>query len=490
MIPSSCIQYATKFVFVSKKVGRERAGHHFSELTWMVRTGEIDGLSWCRGVVWKDTPAAFFGFSAMTSKSTETAVRRLAGMADLLPEETAQWVRAEEIVRTVMRRFGFGEIRCPVMEPTELFERGTGESTDIVQKEMYTFVDRGERSVTLRPEGTPSVVRAYLEESLGVKRPSWKFFYIGPMFRAERPQAGRLRQFHQFGAELIGPAGPEADVETIALADAILRELGVREFALVINSIGGPQARVELNAALRAFLTDPDVFAAICADCKRRATTNPLRIFDCKVEKCQAIYRNAPSIDRFLTDDDRRHFEAVKHGLDQLGLPFRIDLRLVRGLDYYTRTTYEFKSTRLGAQDALCGGGRYDGLVEILGGPPTPAVGFAAGFERVLAALPEDARSTAARLDVFVCALGEAAAERATAAVARLRALGLAADRDFLGRGLKAQMKEADRLRARYVILIGDDEISKGRYQLRVMDKAEQTEITADPGDWTVALFA
>lgn len=426
----------------------------------------------------------------MSAKFNDSGFRRLAGMADLLPDESAQWVRAESIVREVMRRFGFGEIRCPVMEPTELFERGTGESTDIVQKEMYTFTDRGDRSVTLRPEGTPSVVRSYLEESLGAKRPTWKLFYIGPMFRAERPQQGRLRQFHQFGAELIGPAGPEADVETIALADAILREIGLQETTLVVNSIGGPQARVELNQSLRSFLTDPAVFADICADCKRRANTNPLRIFDCKNEKCQKIYEKAPSIDTFLTEDDRSHFDSVQRGLDQLGIRYTINLRLVRGLDYYTRTTYEFKSTRLGAQDAVCGGGRYDGLVEILGGPPTPAVGFAAGFERVLAALPEVSMSEPQRLDVFVCAMGSEASIRATEGVARLRQLGLSADRDFLGRGLKAQMKEADRSRARCVIIIGDDEIAKGRYTLRMMDKADQRDISATTSEWTRAQFA
>ena len=437
-----------------------------------------------------DTSALFESEHLMNAKTNDTGIRRLAGMADLLAEESGQWVRAEAIVRDIMQRFGFGEIRCPIMEPTELFERGTGESTDIVQKEMYTFTDRGDRSVTLRPEGTPSVVRTYLEESLGAKRPTWKLFYLGPMFRAERPQQGRLRQFHQFGAELIGPAGPEADVETIVLADTILKELGVSEFTLVINSIGGPQARVELNSALRDFLMAPDVFNAIDADCKRRATTNPLRIFDCKNEKCQKIYERAPSIEAFLTNEDLAHFASVKRGLDQLGIAYSIDLRLVRGLDYYTRTTYEFKTTRLGAQDAVCGGGRYDGLVEILGGPPTPAVGFAAGFERVLAALADDAKAVPRRLDVFICTMGEKAVHLTNEIIARIRAIGLSADRDFLGRGLKAQMKEADRSRARYVIIIGDDEIAKGRYALRIMDSAEQREIPENLNEWTRAMFA
>jgi len=461
----------------------------FSELTWAVSGNQIEKLH-DAGALFGPIPRRLFGGDdLMNSKANDTGFRRLAGMVDLLPEEGSQWVRAEGIVRDVMRRFGFGEIRCPVMEPTELFERGTGESTDIVQKEMYTFTDRGDRSVTLRPEGTPSVVRAYLEESLGAKRPAWKFFYIGPMFRAERPQQGRLRQFHQFGAELIGPAGPEADVETIALADSILKELGVRESELVINSIGGPDARRKLDAALRAFLTAPDVFAAICADCKRRATANPLRIFDCKNENCRRIHQNAPSIDGFLTDEDRAHFGTVKRGLDQLKIGFTVDLRLVRGLDYYTRTTYEFKSTRIGAQDAICGGGRYDGLVEILGGPPTPAVGFAAGFERVLASIPDSIKPEAQRLDVFVCTVGDAAAAQAGEVLGKLRSLGLSADRDFLGRGLKAQMKEADRSKARTVIVIGDDEIANQQYILRVMDRAQQTTIGADYNSWVRKLF-
>lgn len=411
----------------------------------------------------------------------------MAGMADLLPLESKRWVAAEAIVRATMRQYGFGEIRCPIMEPTELFERGTGTATDIVQKEMYTFTDRGDRSVTLRPEGTPSVVRAFLEESLGAKRPSWKLFYIGPMFRAERPQQGRLRQFHQFGAELIGPAAPEADVELIALGDAMLRNLDVPVPRLVINSIGDKQARADHDAALRDYLTAPAAFARLCADCRRRTQTNPLRVFDCKNEQCQEVIAAAPMIDRFLTDEDRHHFDAVRAGLDRLRIGYEIDSRLVRGLDYYTRTTFEFKAAGLGAQDAVCGGGRYDGLVEVLGGPPTPAVGFAAGFERILAVskLPVDED----RLDVFVCALGDAAFELTSQILAALRQLGLSADRDFLRRGLKAQMKEADRLRARSVLIIGDDEIAKRRFTLRRMDKAEQREIDAEPRQWTVDEF-
>jgi len=411
-------------------------------------------------------------------------------MADLLPEECARWVRAEAIVREVMRRFGFGEIRFPVMEPTELFERGIGATTDIVQKEMYILTDRGDRSVTLRPEGTPSVVRAYLEESLGARRPAWKLFFVGPMFRAERPQPGRLRQFHQFGAELIGPEGPEADVELISLGDAVLRSLGVKEFQLVINSIGSPHTRGDHNAALRWFLASAAVQEAVCPDCRRRAQTNPLRVFDCKVEQCRWIFADAPTVAQFLTAADQRHFNAVRTGLDRLKIAYVTDERLVRGFDYYTRTTFEFQGTDPGAQDSLIGGGRYDALVETLGGPPTPAAGFAGGLERILAASPAAQSPTVEdRLDVFVCALSPAASELAPEILATLRRLGLSADRDFRQRGLEAQMEEADRSGARQVLIIGDEEIARGRLILRATDTSAQTEIDADHRRWTTAQF-
>jgi histidyl-tRNA synthetase len=288
---------------------------------------------------------------------------------------------------------------------------------------------------------------------------------------------------------LIGPEGPEADIELIALGDAVLRALGVDDSCLVLNSIGSVAARRDHNAALRRFLESPPVQKVICSDCKRRAQTNPLRVFDCKNESCQRIYAGAPTVTQFLTPEDREHFQTVCEGLGRLSIAYTIDERLVRGLDYYTRTTFEFKSARLGAQDTLCGGGRYDGLVEILGGPPTPAVGFAAGFERILAAVGVEAGS-ADRLDVFVCALGREASARTTTILAALRGLGLSADRDFLGRGLKAQMKEADRLRARLVLIIGDDEIARGRYTLRRMDTSDQTEIDANHDRWTADTFA
>ena len=418
--------------------------------------------------------------------------QKLLGTADLLPEESARWTHAEAIVRATMRRFGFGEIRTPIMEPTGLFEKGTGASTDIVQKEMYTFTDRGDRSITLRPEGTPSAVRAYLEASLGAQRPVWKLFYSGPMFRAERPQKGRLRQFHQYGAELIGSALPAADVEIITLAEATLRDLGVGEFSLILNSIGDADARNAHNAALRDYLGRDDVRTKLCDDCIRRAATNPLRIFDCKKESCLRLIARAPTIDGYLTDDDRSHFDTVRSSLKSLGIPYEIDVRMVRGLDYYTRTTFEIKSSRLGAQDSLLGGGRYDRLVELYDGPPTPAVGFAAGWERILdvremAGAPPNASPP---LDVFVCTLGEQAQTRAAHILAAIRTLGFSADRDFLGRGLKAQMKDADRSGARYVLIVGDDEIARGRFTLRRMDTSEQTDIDADHTKWTQGTFA
>jgi histidyl-tRNA synthetase len=391
-----------------------------------------------------------------------------------------------------MRRFGFGEIRTPIMEPTPLFHKGTGATTDIVQKEMYTFTDRGNRSITLRPEGTPSIVRAYLEASLGAKRPTWKFFCIGPMFRAERPQQGRLRQFHQYDAEIVGPAGPEADIEVIALGQATLQDLGVPEFRLVLNSIGEADARRSHNAALREYLAAPQIREALCDDCKRRTEVNPLRIFDCKKESCSRRVADAPSIDAYLNTADKDHFAAVCAGLQSLGIDYTVDARMVRGLDYYTRTTFEFKTDRLGAQDTLLGGGRYDGLVELYGGPHTPAVGFAAGLERILAlvAKVESGDTPAQRLDVFVVALGEKAAAMTSSILAALRAMNLSADRDFMGRGLKAQMKEANRLAARQVLIVGDDEIARGQFILRHMDRSDQREIPGVPGNWTAELFA
>ena len=418
-------------------------------------------------------------------------LQRLQGTLDHLPPESGRWAALEQVIRAVMARFGFGEIRSPIIEPTELFARGTGESTDIVQKEMYTFLDRGDRSITLRPEGTPSVVRAYLEESLGAQRPLWKLYYIGPMFRAERPQKGRFRQFHQFGAEMIGAAGPNADIELIALTLAIFRELGLTDTRLVLNSIGSPDARAVHNTDLRAFLHRKPIWDGICNDCKRRADTNPLRVFDCKVERCLEIIAEAPTIDAYLTTEDQEHFARVKQGLIDLGIDFGIDVRMVRGLDYYTRTTFEVKSGALGAQDSICGGGRYDLLVETFDGPPTPAVGFAAGMERVLAALDESGTFPVSEppLDVFVCALGQRAVATSPNVLARLRDLKLAADGDFLGRGLKAQMKEANRRGARCAILIGDDELDKGQFVLRQMDDSTQSEIPADLNQWDATMF-
>jgi len=418
-------------------------------------------------------------------------LKRLHGTQDLLPEDSAQWTELERRIRVVMERFGFGEIRFPILEPTELFARGTGESTDIVQKEMYTLTDRGGRSLTLRPEGTPSVVRAYLEESLGAQRPAWKLFYMGPMFRAERPQQGRYRQFHQYGAEFIGAAAPHADIELIALAWACLTELGISRMRLLLNSIGSPDARQEHNVALRAFLKDEGNWNRLCKDCHRRTETNPLRVFDCKVETCLAVLENAPTIDQFLTDEDRDHFQRVQDGLTDIGIPFEINVRMVRGLDYYTRTTFEILGADMGSQDSLLGGGRYDLLVETFDGPPTPAVGFAGGYERALAAAIAESGPLAAPagLDVFVCALGDRAVRLTPALLARLRQLGLNADADYLGRGLKAQMKDANRRNARCAILVGDNEIDQGRLTLRRMDDSQQTEIPADIEQWTAALF-
>lgn len=423
--------------------------------------------------------------------SDPAQIRRLQGTADILPEESFRWDRLESVVRAVMGRYAFGEIRVPILEPTELFNKGTGESTDIVQKEMYTLIDRGNRSLTLRPEGTPSVVRAYLEENLGALRPLWKLFYIGPMFRAERPQKGRYRQFHQYGAEMMGAASPTADVEVIALGRDILSAAGIDDSRLVINSIGSRDARATYDLRLREFLDRPHVVSAICEDCRRRAASNPLRIFDCKKESCAAVIADAPTIDNYLTTADREHFEFVTQSLTGLGIDFEVDVRMVRGLDYYTRTTFEFKTDRLGAQDALCGGGRYDYLVETLGGPSTPAVGFAAGMERILAVVEAMERTAEkpARMDVFVCVLGDRARAALPGVLSKLRTMDLSADAEFLERGLKAQLKEAARLGARLALIIGDNEIERRQLTLRRMDASDQIEIPAEPSLWNRDLF-
>lgn len=403
------------------------------------------------------------------------------GMRDILPDETPYWAAVEERIREIARAFNYREIRPPVVEHTELFSRGIGEATDVVNKEMYTFPDKKGRSLTLRPEATASVVRAYVEHGLFNKEPFQKLYYIGPMFRYEKPQRGRSRQFHQYGVEAIGALDPALDVEVIDLAWTLMESLGLKGLSLRLNSIGCPEDRVRYRDALREYFA-PRI-GKMCPDCQRRYEENPLRILDCKNEICQPHIQEAPGSVDYLCDECRDHFEKVKGYLDQLGLQYRIDPKLVRGLDYYTRTVFELVSEDLGAQDALLGGGRYDGLVAQLGGPATPGVGFAGGMERLILVLQTRGSlpDVGGSIDLFFVTLGEEARALALALAHGLRRDGVRVDLDYRGRALRKQMKYADQLGARYVLVIGEDEVKTGAARLKEMKSGEQTEVTLVP---------
>lgn len=403
--------------------------------------------------------------------------QKIKGTRDILPEEIGRWQAAEAVIHQVMARFGFSEIRPPIFEETELFARSIGQLTDIVSKEMYTFIDRGEKSLTLRPELTAGVVRAFIENSLGKKQPLNKLYYLAPVFRQENPQAGRLRQFHQFGAEILGSADPIADMEAIALSIAIYRAFQLDHFLVKINSVGDPACREAYKDKLRDYLRPR--LPQLCKTCQQRFEKNPLRILDCKEAGCRAETAAAPKIVEALCDNCARHFSRVQQLLDAAGMKYEVDFRLVRGLDYYTRTAYEITSSQLGAQDALCGGGRYDLLVEELGGEATPAVGFAAGMERLLMVLEKtgwqpDAAKTPL---IFLAPLGEAAVLWAAPIAAQLRQAGMTVEMDLLGRGLKAQLREANRQQARFAVIVGDNELQTQRAAVRDLATSQQTEI-------------
>jgi histidyl-tRNA synthetase len=395
------------------------------------------------------------------------------GINDILPEDAARFRMIEDAARAVFEAYGFDEVRIPIMEYTEVFARGIGATTDIVEKEMYTFPDRDGRQLTLRPEGTASVVRAYIEHSLYAQRSLTKLYYMGPMFRHERPQAGRYRQFHQVGVEALGSPGPLIDVEVLAMLVQLLARLGLDEPLLQINSLGDAACRPVYRKALQ------DYFGArlpqLCEDCRRRFQTNPLRILDCKQPGCRAQLEGAPSPRRFLCDACRAHFEAVQNGLSQLKIKYEVNDRLVRGLDYYMRTAFEVTTTRLGAQNAVAAGGRYDGLVEELGGPPTPGIGFALGVERLAALLP--AAPAVRRPELFAALLGDAARDALLPVVMRLRERGLRVEIDYAAGGLKKQMALADKLGARFTLIVGDNELAAGRAPLRNMEDKSQVEL-------------
>ena len=398
----------------------------------------------------------------------------IRGTHDILPGEVEKWQHVERVARSLCDRYGYVEIRTPVIEREELFAKGTGETTDIVQKEMYSFTDKGGDRITLRPEATPSMVRAFVEHSLEHEMPSAKLYSMGPMFRYERPQKGRYRQFHQLDVEVFGMHDPAVDAEVIDLAWSLINDLGIPQAELVVNSVGCSECRPKFQAALLAALGDD--LPKLCHDCQRRAATNPLRIYDCKVPADQPIIDRLPHSVDYLCEACATHFAAVRAHLDGWGIPWRLSHRLVRGLDYYTRTTFEILGQTLGAQNALLGGGRYDGLVKSLGGPDRTGIGFAAGLERLVLALPE-ATAVAPTPRAFVGSIGDEARGEALRLLRELRRAGLAASMEFEGRSLKAQMKRADRLGAQVALIVGTDELARGEVTLRDMRNSEQRAV-------------
>ena len=400
-------------------------------------------------------------------------IQLVKGTKDIYGAEVRAWQEIEGKMRRICETFGIGEIRTPAFEFTELFARGVGETTDIVQKEMYTFTDDGNRSLTLRPEGTAGVVRAYIEHGMHNQAQPTKLYYISPTFRCENTQAGRQRQFHQFGIEMLGSYSAAQDAEVITVAITLLEELGVKGVELRLNSLGCPQCRAKYNQALKDFIGQN--LNQLCPTCRDRFERNPLRVLDCKEESCQRIVANAPSVLDCLDEECTAHFQKVQDILTANGIAFTIDPRIVRGLDYYTRTVFEFVSGGL----TVCGGGRYDNLVEEVGGKPTGAVGFGLGIERLLMILEEQngALAETAERDVYIGSMGEAGLLKAQSMTYELRKAGIKADCDTVERSVKAQMKYANKLGAKYSVILGDSEIESGKAELKEMESGEKTEV-------------
>lgn len=403
--------------------------------------------------------------------------KAIKGTKDVLPKEAYKNQYIEATVLDVAGRFGYKEMRTPVFEHTELFQRGVGGTTDVVQKEMYTFDDKGGRSITLRPEGTAGAARSFLENGLCNEALPQKICYLTSCYRYEKPQAGRLREFHQFGVECFGTSSPLADAEIISLAKTVFDELGIKDLSLEINSIGCPECRVKYHEALREYFSARK--DELCDTCKERLDRNPMRILDCKSPVCSEIAQGAPVVLDYLCDDCEEHFEAVKKYLTSQSIEFTVNPQIVRGLDYYTKTVFEFVSNSIGAQGTVCGGGRYDGLIEELGGQKTPSLGFGLGLERLMLLMeaqgceyPEDARP-----DLFIAALGEKATLKAIDIAKDMRAEGYSCLYDLNSRSLRAQMKYADKLNAKYTIVIGDSEVEEGVAKLKDMQTGEETEI-------------
>lgn len=400
------------------------------------------------------------------------AITAIKGCNDILPGESGRWQYIEQAARRIFERNGFEEIRVPVMEKTELFRRSIGDTTDIVEKEMYTFTDKGENSITLRPEGTAGVMRAFIEHKLYALDAVSKLYYLGPMFRYERPQKGRYRQFHQIGAEVTGVNDPLVDAQVLNMLCAFFREIGLDEPSLQINSLGCPDCRPAYRAQLVTFLEGR--LDQLCDDCKRRFITNPLRTLDCKVPGCGEATKGAPSMLDHLCSGCDEHFTSVRRYLDLSGAPYSINPRMVRGLDYYTRTTFELVTGLLGSQSAVAAGGRYDGLISQLGGPEIPGIGFAIGVERVALLLGE--RDFSRRPDLFIATMGAAEREAAFYLLTELQKLGVRVELDYEGKSLKSQMRRADKLKARFSVVIGGNEVTSGRASFKRMEDGTQTE--------------
>ena len=406
--------------------------------------------------------------------------RAIKGTNDILPEESHNWQFVEGKMLETAGLYGFKEIRVPVFEHTEVFLRSVGDTTDVVQKEMYTFDDKGGRSITLRPELTAGVIRSAIEKGLVNGALPVKVCYIGGCYRYEKPQAGRLREFHQFGVECIGAAAPNADAEVIALARQVLDSIGIKKISLEINSIGCPECRKAYHAALKEYFSNN--VDTLCDTCKDRLDRNPMRILDCKSPVCSSLAAKAPVVLDYLCDDCRDHFESVKAHLNAAGIEFTVNPHIVRGLDYYTRTVFEFVSGDIGAQSTVCGGGRYDGLISQMGGPQVPSLGFAMGIERLMLVLKsqEVEMPEAKTPDIYIATMGEKAGVKATVLCSQLRKEGLKAETDICGRGLKAQMKYANKIGAKFTTVLGDDEIETGKARLKDMAEGTETEIEID----------
>lgn len=402
------------------------------------------------------------------------------GTQDVLPSETPKWEYVEAKFRETCALYGYKELRTPTFEHTELFARNLGETTDVVSKEMYTFETRGGKSLTLRPEGTAPAIRAYVQNNLGAQLPVTKMYYIGRIFRYERPQAGRYREHTQLGVEAVGSIDPALDAELIALATQFYKSVGLKRFELKINSIGCPECRPKYREALLAFAKDK--LEGLCPSCVQRYEQNPMRMLDCKIESCKALLADAPRLPDYLGEECSTHFEKVKQYLTELGIEYKLDPNLVRGFDYYTKTAFEFVSGELGAQNAIGGGGRYDNLVEEIGGASTPAVGFGLGLDRLMLTLQAEGIELPINSGVtaFIAVMGETAHEFGIKLLADLRRQGISADMDYTGRSLKAQMKIANKLNAKFTLILGEDEINNEVASVRDMASSEQESVPFD----------